>query len=54
MIYPCYELLAKLRTMTLCGQNEGGELEWIGNDNDWRGLGVEEEAILRDFNGDTF
>jgi len=43
-----YELLAKLRRLTLCGQNEEGELEWVGTSSQWD-LATEEEAILREY-----
>lgn len=49
MIYPASELLAKLNLLALCGQNEDGELEWIGSDKQWDKLEIEEEAILRDY-----
>lgn len=42
-----YELLAKLRCLTLIGY-EDGELLWVGNDEQWKKLSWEEEAILRD------
>lgn len=41
-------LLAKLRTLTLAGQNEEGELEWIGTDRQWRESEIEEMAIVMD------
>lgn len=44
-----YKLLAKLRLLTLVGQNKQGELEWIGNDGAWDRLETEEESILRDY-----
>lgn len=49
MIYKAYELLAKLRCLTLVGQNSSGELEWIGTDEKWKDVIFEEECILRDF-----
>lgn len=47
MIQIAYEFLAKLRLLTLAGQ-EGGELLWIGPNSAWRELHSEEESILRD------
>lgn len=47
MIYTAYELLAKLRILTLWGQ-EDGELVWAGTDKQWKALKFEEESILRD------
>jgi hypothetical protein len=44
-----YELLAKLQLLTLCGQNEDGELEWIGRTQNWDALAIEEENILREY-----
>lgn len=35
MIYTARELLIKLTYLTLAGQNNDGELEWIGNDKQW-------------------
>lgn len=35
MIYTAKDLLAKLTYLTLAGQNEEGELEWIGTKEDW-------------------
>ena len=42
-----FELLAKLRLLTLCGQEFYGELEWMGNSRQWNQLAIEEEEILR-------
>jgi hypothetical protein len=44
-----YELLAKLRCLTLVGQNHFKELEWIGTDKQWKALQFEEECILMDW-----
>lgn len=30
-----YELLARLRLLVLCGQDEDGELEWLGTQQKW-------------------
>jgi len=35
MIYIARELLINLTYLTLAGQNEDKELEWIGNDEQW-------------------
>jgi hypothetical protein len=35
MIYTANELLLKLKHLTLAGQNEDGELEWVGEKKDW-------------------
>lgn len=35
MIYQANDLLAKLKTLVLVGQNEEGELEFIGDNNQW-------------------
>lgn len=43
-----YQLLAKLRRLTLWGQDEDGELEWCGTSSQWN-LSIEEESILRDW-----
>lgn len=43
-----YQLLAKLRSLTLWGQDEDGELEWCGTSSQWE-LSIEEESILRDW-----
>ncbi len=43
-----YELLAKLRRLTLVGQNEDCELEWVGTSRQWD-LETEEESIIRDW-----
>lgn len=42
------ELLSKLRYLTLAGYEDGGYL-WIGTDSQWKLAGLEEEAILRDW-----
>lgn len=47
-----YELLGKLRNLTLTGQNEEGELEWIGTDRQWRDSEIESEILLREFNNE--
>lgn len=44
---PAYELLAKLRHLTLAGRNEEGELEWIGTTRQWDETIFEESRILR-------
>jgi hypothetical protein len=43
-----YQLLAKLRLLTLIG-HENGELIWCGPNRKWDELSVEEESILRDW-----
>lgn len=42
---PNYELLPKLRHLTLVGQNEEGELEWVGTAREWRLATLEEELM---------
>ncbi len=42
-----YELLAKLRLLTLI--QEDGQIAWIGTDQKWKELPLEEESILRDW-----
>lgn len=49
MIYKAYELLAKLRLLTLSGIDFEDELEWIGTDLQWRKCRYEEESIIRDY-----
>lgn len=49
MVYTAYELLAKLRYLTLIGQNYDSELEWVGTTEKWNKVKLEEEAIVRDF-----
>lgn len=49
MIHIAFELLSKLRLLTLVGQNSDKELEWIGTDKAWKILDYEEESILRDW-----
>lgn len=39
-----YELRAKLNNLTLAGQNEDGELEWIGTNEQWSTV----ESYLRE------
>lgn len=34
--YLAYELLAMLKYLTLTGQDEEGNLEWVGTDEQWR------------------
>lgn len=48
MIHTASELLAKLRLLTLVGQTNG-QLEWIGTDEAWKKIDLEEESILRDW-----
>lgn len=43
------ELLAKLNNLTLCGQNEDGELEWIGTAKQWKKARTEEESVLSEY-----
>jgi len=42
-----YQLLAKLRCLTLAGY-EDGQYVWIGKDKDWSKVEYEEESIMRD------
>lgn len=49
MIYQANELLAKLRHLTLVGQDEEGKLKWVGTQEHWKNCVLEEEAILRDW-----
>lgn len=43
-----YELLAKLRYLTLVGY-EDGEYVWVGTNKKWEMAEWEEECILRDW-----
>ncbi len=36
-------LLAKLNNLILAGQNDEGELEWMGTINQWREAEIEEK-----------
>lgn len=36
-----YELLADLRHLTLVGQDEDGDLEWVGTDKQWNRVLIE-------------
>ena len=52
MVYKAKELLARLRHLTLVGQNEGKELEWVGSDKQWNRVKDEiklSELIFKDF-----
>lgn len=41
-----YELLARCRHLTLTGQDDDGELEWVGTKEKWEAVNKEEvEAI---------
>ena len=42
MIYQALELRAKLKHLTLAGQNPDGELEWIGTNEQWLKVNEEE------------
>ena len=42
MIYQALELQIKLKHLTLAGQNPDGELEWIGDTNQWLKVNEEE------------
>jgi hypothetical protein len=46
MIYFAYELLPKLRHLTLSGVNEEGELEWIGTFQEWQEVNYEEMKMI--------
>jgi hypothetical protein len=41
-----YELLAKLHNLTLCGQDDEGQLEWIGTREQWEKAEDEERILL--------
>jgi len=43
---PAYQLLARLKLLSLCGQNEDGELEWIGTSWEWNNVIYLEDDIL--------
>lgn len=49
-----YELLAKLRILTLSGQDEYGELEWIGTRSQWNALEMMEENIVANYAVNNF
>lgn len=38
-----YELLAHLKHLQLAGQEEDGELMWLGNDTQWKAMSKEVE-----------
>ena len=48
-IYQASMLLAKLRNLTLVGQNEDKELEWCGTDAQWSKVDNDAERILREW-----
>lgn len=41
-----YELLARLRLLTLSGINDEGDLEWLGTYQQWCQVEKEEQKIL--------
>lgn len=41
-----YQLLARLRLLTLAGINKYGDLEWIGTNQMWGQISNEEDLIL--------
>jgi hypothetical protein len=46
-----YELRIRLEYLTLCGQNDKGELEWIGTNEQWTTVHsylLERERVLKD------
>lgn len=46
-----YELQVKLNNLTLSGQNEDGELEWIGTNEEWTAVETylrEREQVVKD------
>ncbi len=45
MIEIAQELLVKLNHLTLAGRNEDGDLEWIGDDMDWKRVDAELEML---------
>ena len=45
MIYNAYELQAKFKFLQLWGQDEDGELEWVGHEQNWR----KAEKIISDY-----
>lgn len=44
-----YQLLPRLRLLTLAGKNENGELEWIGTDSQWDKVRWH-ERVFEEFN----
>lgn len=40
-----YELRSRLTHLTLCGQDEDGELEWIGTNHEWFKASKLEETL---------
>ena len=47
MIYQAGELLAYLKNLQLCGQDEEGDLEWIGERQDFDRVDEEIEALIK-------
>ena len=45
MVYYAYELLPKLKYLTLTGQNEEGDLEFFGTEREWDKAEVYEFAL---------
>ncbi len=43
-----YELLPKLRHLALVGQNEEGDLEWIGEGKDWAKAEEGEKLLINE------
>lgn len=50
-IYTAKELLPKLRNLVIWGQDEDGDLEWMGTDKEWKQAEREEleEEMTLDF-----
>lgn len=46
MIYTAGELYPRLALLTLCGQNEEGELEFMGNEQQKRAVRTLEDEIF--------
>ena len=38
-----YQLLAHLQHLQLCGQEPDGELQWLGNSEQWQAKGLQVE-----------
>ena len=46
MVYMAYEVLAKCNHLVLGGQNEDGNLEWIGTKEEWAEANREETNAI--------
>lgn len=51
MVFIAKELALKLKHLTIWGQDEYGDIEWIGNREAWKAVGIKQGGDQDDYDG---